>query len=113
METSPTKHDYIRTILDTYRRMPGATGVVRRNDRLLAGKLYDRGIPVVTVENAILLAAARRIFRRPDAPALQPVRSLYYVLPIIDELLTIRVGQDYFRYVRSKLDEALNNKQNA
>ena len=110
---SPTKNDYILKVLDAYRRMPGATGVVRRNDRLLAGKLYDRGIPLVTVENAILLAAARRIFRPPDAPALQPIRSLYYVLPLIDELFTIRVGQDYFRYVRSKLDEALNNKQNA
>jgi hypothetical protein len=80
---------------------------------LLAAKLHDRGIPLVTVENAILLAAARRIFRPPDAATLQSVRSLYYVLPVIDELLAIRVGQDYFRYVRSKLDQALNNKQNA
>jgi hypothetical protein len=113
VEPSPTKNDYIRKVLDAYRRMPGATGVVRRNDRLLAAKLHDRGIPLVTIENAILLAAARRIFRPPDAPTLQSVRSLHYVLPVIDELLAIHVGQDYFRYVRFKLDEALNSKHNA
>src|SRR6058998_2949174 len=77
VDMSPTKNDYIRQVLDAYRCMPGATGVIRRNDRLLAATLHDRGIPLVTVENAILLAAARRIFRPPDAPALQPVRSLH------------------------------------
>jgi hypothetical protein len=51
--------------------MPGATGVLRRNDRVLAAQLYDRGIPLLAVDNAILLAATRRIYRPPDAPALQ------------------------------------------
>jgi hypothetical protein len=108
-----TKHEYIDKVLDAYRRMPGATGVVRRNDRVLATQLHDRGIPVLAVENAILLAAARRIYRPPDAPALQPVRSLYYVLPVLDEVLATRVSQDYYRYVRFKLDQALNQKPTA
>ena len=113
VEPTLTKHDYVRKVLDAYRRMPGAIGVVRPNDRLLAATLHDRGIPLLAVENAILLAAARRIFRSPDAPALQPVRSLYYVLPVIDEVLAVPVSQDYYRYVRLKIDEALNNNQNA
>ena len=108
-----TKNDYIRKVLDAYRRMPGATGAIRRNDRLLAATFHDRGIPLLAVENAILLAAARRIFRPPDAPALEPVRSLYYVLPLIDEVLAVRVSQDYYRYLRFKIDQALNNHQNA
>jgi hypothetical protein len=101
-----SKKDYIRKVLDAYRRTPGTTGVVRRNDRLLAAVLYDRGVPVTTVENALVLAASRRIFRSPDAPPLQPIRSLYYLLPVIDEVLQLHISQDYFRYLRFHIDRA-------
>jgi len=99
-----SKKDYIRKVLDAYRRTPGTTGVVRRNDRLLAAVLYDRGVPVTAVENALLLAASRRIFRSPDAVPLQPIRSLYYLLPVIDEVLQLRISQDYFRYLQLHID---------
>src|ERR1700730_4954449 len=56
-----TKQDYIRKVLDAYRHTPGTTGVVHRNDRLLAAALYDRGVPRLAIENALLLAAARRV----------------------------------------------------
>ena len=106
-----TKQDYIRKVLDAYRHTPGTTGVVRRNDRLLAAALYDRGIPRLAIENALLLAAARRLVRSPDAPALQPVRSLSYVMPVIDEVLQVRVSPDYYRYLQFKIDQALKKKQ--
>ena len=105
------KNHYIRKVLDAYRRMPGTIGAVRRNDCLLAAALYDRRVPVTAVENALVLAASRRIFRSPDALPLQPIRSLYYVLPVIDEVLAVRVSQDYYRYLQFKIDQALNKKQ--
>ena len=107
-----TKKDYVRTILEAYRCTPGTTGVVRRNDRLLAADLYDRGVPFVIVENALLLAASRRIFRRPDAAALQPIRSLHYLIPVIDEVRRLHVSQDYFRYLRFRLGRAQRKKDN-
>jgi hypothetical protein len=100
------KKDYIRQVLDAYRRTPGTTGVVRRNDRLLAAVLYDRGVPVTAVENALILAASRRIFRSPDALPLQPIRSLHYLLPVIDEVLQLHISQDYFRYLQFHIDQA-------
>jgi len=99
-----SKKDYIRQVLDAYCRTPGTTGVVRRNDRLLAASLYDRDVPLTAIENALILAASRRIFRRPDAIPLQPIRSLYYLLPVIDEVLQLRIGQDYFRYLQFHID---------
>src|SRR5580700_7338537 len=72
MERKSDKQDYIRKVLHAYRLMPGTTGTVRRNDTLLAATFYDRGVPLIVVENALVLAAARRIFRSPDAPTLQP-----------------------------------------
>jgi hypothetical protein len=98
------KKDYIRKVLDAYRRMPGTTGAVRRNDRLLAAVLYARGVSLTTVENALILAASRRIFRPPDAVPLQPIRSLYYLLPVIDEVLQLRISQEYFRYLQFHID---------
>jgi len=100
------KKDYIRKVLDAYRRTPGTTGAVRRNDRLLAAALYDRGVSVTTVENALILAASRRIFRPPDAVPLQPIRSLHYLLPVIDEVLQLRINQDYFRYLQFHVDRS-------
>ena len=105
-----TKKDYVRRILEAYRCTPGTTGVVRRNDRLLAAVLYDRGVPLAIVENALVLAASRRIFRRPDAAALQPIRSLHYLIPVIDEVRRLHVSQDYFRYLRFRLDRAQRKK---
>lgn len=107
---NPARQDYIRQVLDAYRRTPGTTGAVRRSDRLLAAALYDRDVPLLAVENALVLAAARRIFRSPEAPVLQPVRSLYYVMPLIDEVRTVCVSQDYYRYLRFKIDQVLNTK---
>jgi hypothetical protein len=110
VETTLTKSEYIRKLLDAYRRTPGITGYVRPNDRRLAASLYDRSVPLLVVENALVLAGARRILRPPDAPLLQPVRSLYYVLPVIDEVLAVHLSQDYYRYVQFKVALVLNNK---
>ena len=104
-----SKKDYISKVLDAYRRTPGTTGAVRRNDRFLAATLYDRGVPLIAVENALLLAASRRIFRSPDAVPLQPIRSLYYLLPVINEVLGLHVSQDYFHYLQFRIDQALQN----
>ena len=104
------KSDYIRNVLDAYRRTPGITGTVRRNDRLLAAALYDRGVSLRAVENALVLAGGRRVVRPPDARPLQPVRSFAYILPVIDEVLATHVSQDYYRYVRYKVDQVLKNE---
>jgi hypothetical protein len=84
--------------------------VVRLNDRLLAAALYDRGVDIVIVENALLLAASRRIFRGPNAAPLQPIRSLHYLIPVIDEVRHLHVSEDYFRYLRFRLDRAQRKK---
>jgi hypothetical protein len=101
------KRDYILKVLDAYRQTPGTTGLIRRNDRMLAADLYDRGIPITVVENALVLAASRRIFRSPTAVPLQPIRSLHYILPVINEVLELRVSHDYFAYLRFHIDRHL------
>jgi hypothetical protein len=104
-----SKKDYVRRILEAYRLTPGTSGVIRRNDRLLAANLYDRGIEPILVENALVLAAARRLFRAPTAAPLQPIRSLHYLIPVIEEVRHLFVSQDYFRYLRCRLQQKISN----
>jgi hypothetical protein len=98
------REEYVRRVLEAYRKTPGTIGTVRRPDRLLAAQLHQRGISVTVVENALVLAATRRLIRRPDAPPLGTVRSLAYFLPVIEEVLELRVSPTYFQYLRQKLD---------
>lgn len=100
------QEEYVRHVLEAYRKTPGTMGTVRRADRLLAAQLYQRGLSVKVVENAFVLAATRRLVRPTDAPPLGTIRSLAYFLPVIEEVLASRVSPDYFDYLRTKLARA-------
>ena len=102
--------EYIRQILEAYRKTPGTMGTVRRADRLLAAQLYQRGVSVSVVENAFVLAAARRLTRPTDAPPLGTVRSLAYFLPVIEEVLGLRISPEYFQHVRRKLERIARDR---
>ena len=79
-------------------------GTVRPPDRVVALELYQRGISVSVMENAFVLAATRRLMRPADAPPLSTIRSLAYFLPVIEEVLALHLGQEYFDYLRHKLE---------
>ena len=93
----------MRKVLEAYRNTPGTCGNLRRPDRLLAVQLYERGVPLRKIENALVLAAVRRLIRAADAPPLTTVRSLAYFMPVIEEVLETEVGEAYFQYARQKL----------
>jgi hypothetical protein len=97
------QEEYVRQVLEAYRKTPGTMGTVRRADRLLAVQLYQRGLSVKVVENALVLAATRRLIRPSKAPPLGTIRSLAYFLPVIEEVLASHVSPEYFEYLRYKL----------
>ena len=104
MNDDGDQEGYIRQVLEAYRKTPGTLGTIRRADRLLAAQLYQRGLSVKVIENALVLAATRRLLRPADAPPLGPIRSLAYFLPVIEEVRELRVSPDYFQYLRRKLE---------
>lgn len=104
MEDHPiSREEYIRRVLSAYRQIPGTAGVIRRADRLLAAQWYARGVPWRAVENALVLATSRRLFRPTHVSPLGTIRSLAYFVPVLDEVLELTVSQDYFQYLRSQL----------
>ena len=105
MEERPTsREEYIEKALSAYRRTPGTAGTVRRPDRLLAAQLHERGVSLMVVENALVLAAARRMIRPTGSPPLGTIRSLAYFLPVIEEVLSLNVSPGYYQHLRHKIE---------
>lgn len=106
MDQGLSQQEYVNQVLEAYRKTPGTTGTVRRADRTLAAQLYQRGLSLKVIENALVLAATRRLIRPADAPSLGTIRLLAYFLPVIEEVLVLRASPDYFDYLRHKLTRA-------
>lgn len=98
--------EYVTRLLERYRQTPTTCGRIRREDRPLAKRLFLQRTPLCAVEAAFHLAAVRRIYREPNPP-LTPIRSLYYFLPVIEEILHTPIPPDYINdYIVRKLKEA-------
>jgi hypothetical protein len=94
---------YVETVLTLYYKLPDTPNRHSRYDRRLALQLYQQQLPLSLIENAFLLATARRLLRDPAYPPLNPIRSLHYFLPVIAELRDQPPPPAYFDYLRTKL----------
>jgi hypothetical protein len=106
---SGSQEEYVCKVLDAYRQTPGTTGKIHRPDRLLAIQLYQRGVLLTAVENALVLATARRLLRPTTAPPLPRVRSLAYFLPVIEEVLGLEISQAYFQHLRHRIQRLVSD----
>lgn len=99
---------YIETLLKLYLSLPETPSRTSRYDRQLAAQLCERKVPLETIEAAFLLASAHRLFRDPALAPLQPIRSLHYFLPVIEEVSANPISPDYVKYLRLKLAPSLD-----
>ena len=102
-KTFLSQEEFVDAVLDTYVRLPETPNRARRGDRYLAIKLYRQAIPLFQVKAAMLLATARRNFREPEAEPLEPIRSLRYFVPLIEEIQRSGVEESYVHYLQQKL----------
>jgi hypothetical protein len=105
-------HEYAAAALMLYLQLPETPLNACSNDRRTAETLCARGISLATIESALLLGTVRRLSRSPDLPPLSPIRSLAYFLPVIEEILSNPVPDDYLRYLRKKV-ESLSSRDKA
>jgi hypothetical protein len=99
---------YVERVLHLYRVLPQTTARTGPGDRRLAEDLERRGVPLQLVEAALCLAALRRLHRPLEAPPLPPIRSLHYVLPLLDELQSSALEDGYLAYLNDRLRRLLN-----
>jgi hypothetical protein len=90
MYQTPTLADidrqtYVRQVLSRYCLIPSSPALVRASDRDFANQLFDQRVPMAVVEAAFALASLRCELQPPWAPT-EPIRSLRYFRPIIDQM---------------------------
>lgn len=95
---------YVKAVLAHYLQLPDTPLRASVADQRLARQLFDRAVTLQTVESALLLGSLRRLARPSDLPGLQPVRSLAYFLPVVDELLEQPLPDGYVSYLKLKLE---------
>ena len=98
-----SRAEFVNKVLALYLTADGTPSRVSRSDRLLAGSLYDQGFTVDQLETAFTLNAARRCFRDPEYLALSPIRSLHYFVPVMEEVKSTSIPDEYVRYLRYKV----------
>ncbi len=104
-----TEKDYVGTILDIYLSIPNTPERPRRDDRFMATGLYRKGVPLHEFECALLLGCIRRELQEHEEP-LQPIRSLRYFSPVLEEVQSQYLDPPYVLYLRKKLSDVLRPK---
>jgi hypothetical protein len=97
---------YVASVITLYLEMPDTPMRVSASDQWLARHFHQDGVPLETVEIALLLGSLRRLIRPADAPRLAPIRSLAYFRPVIEELQENPAPENYRDYLRLKLRQA-------
>ncbi len=100
---------YVAAVVALYLDMPDTPMRVSVSDQWLARHFHEDGVPLETVETALLLGSLRRLIRPADAPRLSPIRSLAYFRPVIEELCEHPAPENYREYLRLKLRQAAKN----
>jgi hypothetical protein len=106
-----TRQTYVNAVVANYVRLPGTPLRASRRDRRLAAELYDRRVPLRVVWAAFVIAAVRWALRGPEQRMLERIRTLYYFLPAIDEVLAIPPEPDYVQYLAAKLRPFVADKE--
>ena len=94
---------YVASVVTLYLEMPDTPMRVSASDQWLARRFNQEGVPLETVETALLLGSLRRLIRPADSPRLTPIRSLAYFRPVIEELQDSPAPENYREYLRLKL----------
>jgi hypothetical protein len=106
-----TRQDYVNAVVANFVRLPGTPLRPSRRDRQLAASLHDRNIPLSVVWAAFAIAAARWALRGPQQRRLETIRTLYYFLPVIDEVLTSTPDRSYVQYLAARLRPFITDKE--
>lgn len=112
-ERDSPERRYVRAVLARYSWLPDTPSQSSRHDRRLARALDERGVPLLVVEAALLLATTRRALREPWLEPLPRVRSLHYYLPVMAEVLDNprQPDLDYLSYLLRRLRPLAELKQ--
>ena len=99
-----TQRQYVAEVLRCYILLPHTQGLPSRNDRHIATQLFSRQVPIDAIKTAFVLAISRRSFRPSHAPPLEPIRSLAYFLPVLNEVQNANPDPAHIDLLKQRLE---------
>jgi len=109
--TSRARQAYVNAVAANFVRLPGTPLRASRRDCRLAAALHDRGVPLRAIWAAFVIATARWAIRGPTQRTLEQIRTLYYFVPAIEEVLATSPETDYVRYLALRLRPFVSEKE--
>jgi hypothetical protein len=99
----PKDEDYVATVRDWFIGLDCSKGSFSGSDAEFAAELQKRGVPLQTVESALLLGASRKYESWLNGRPSSPIGSLRYFEDLIEEVTQLPFGDDYRSYLRGKV----------
>ena len=100
---SPEQKTYVESVRTCFLSLGCGSGEFGATDAADARNLQRRGIPLVVVEEAMLIGACRKYSSWFEGNALEPIRSLRYFDPLIAEIQKEPLPSGYPAYLREKI----------
>jgi hypothetical protein len=100
---SPEQKAYVESVRICFLSLGCGTGKFGVTDAADARDLQQRGIPLVVIEEAMLIGACRKYSSWFEGNALEPIRSLRYFEPLIVEIQKEPLPSGYPAYLREKI----------
>lgn len=102
-KTDPAAEAFVAALKNLLRPRPCVQTVFSTADEILARHWFQQGISLELIERAILLGCVRKYASWRNNSRQDPIRSLRYFQPLLDELDQHNVGPDYWNYLRLRL----------
>jgi hypothetical protein len=100
---SPEQKAYVESVRICFLSLGCGSGKFGVTDAADARDLQQRGIPLVVIEEAMLVGACRKYSSWFEGKALEPIRSLHYFDPLIAEIQKEPLPSGYPVYLREKI----------
>jgi hypothetical protein len=96
---------YVPSICKYFVSLGCGTGRFGSSDVRAAEKFRERGIPLAVVEDAMLVGACRKFVSWLNGKQNEPIGSLYYFAPLIEEIRQKPISDSYRGHLRSQLTQ--------
>ena len=95
---------YVRQVREMFLRPTCVQAQFTSDDQQLATLWYQAGVPVKTFRRAWLLGCVRKSMTLINHPATQPIRSLRYCVPLLQEVQQEPIPDSYWQHLEFNLE---------
>jgi hypothetical protein len=97
--------EFVRHVRAAFLKPACVRSVFTAADEKLALKLYRREVPPEQVRRAIWLGCARKYVVMLNSQTRQPITSLAYFAPLVEEVSQPHIPASYWEHIRRKMEE--------